>query len=250
MEKEIGWLLQEKYHGRMTVAAKRDIARLKAGEPLDHIIGFVDFFGAKILAGKDALIPRVETEFWVGQAIDQVSQSLDGRLNFEIRVLDVFAGSGCIGISIVRHIKGANVVFAESEKPALQQIEKNCTQNKITKNTYQIVQSDIFSNITGQFNYIFANPPYIPTENAKKIQASVANYEPHAALFGGKDGLLYIKSFLEQAKQFLAKNGKLYMEFDSPQKLAIAPLLKKLQYKSWQFHKDQYNQWRWVVVNN
>ncbi|MDO8529966.1 MAG: peptide chain release factor N(5)-glutamine methyltransferase [bacterium] len=253
MEKEIGWLLQEKYGGKMTGAAKKDIERLKAGEPLDHIIGYVEFLDCKILASKDALIPRVETEYWVGEAIREI-KGKGGK----VKVLDMFAGSGCIGISIVRHFdrlsagrfKNVHVVFADSEKPALKQIEKNCTLNKIPKSAYQMIQSDIFLNIRGKYDYIFANPPYIPTVRKFKIQTSVLKYEPHTALFGGENGLLYIRKFLAEAKNFLNKKGHIYMEFDSPQKKQIEALLKKYGYASWEFHKDQYSKWRWLVVNN
>ena len=108
----------------------------------------------------------------------------------------------------------------------------------------------MFENIIGQFDCIFANPPYIPNnqETRNKIQKSVLDYEPHAALFGGKDGLRYIRKFLAKAKNFLAPGGRIYMEFDTPQKSAIGQLLKKYQYTAWEFHKDQYGKYRWVVI--
>lgn len=244
------WILQEKYKGKLTVAAKKDIARLKAGEPIDHIIGFTDFLGCKILVDKNVLIPRVETEFWVEEAIEELKNATG-----PIRVLDMFAGSGCIGISIMRQIPGARVTFAESEPEAVAQIKKNCLANKLSGKKYKLIRSDVFSNVRGTFDYIVANPPYIPTVRKNKIQSSVIGYEPHAALFGGEDGLMFIKQFLASAKNHLStgrlpagRQGKIYMEFDSPQKPAIATLLQKLAYKTWDFHKDQYGKWRYVVV--
>lgn len=255
MEKEIGWLLQEKYpeinpadlhgtgSGKMVAAAKKDIERIKAGEPLDHVIGFTDFLGCKILVDGSVLIPRPETELIAEKGIDELKVQ-----SSKLKVLDMFAGSGCIGISIVRHIKNAEVVFAEFEMPAIKQIEKNCKFNKIPKNRYEIIPSDIFSNITGTFDYIFANPPYIPLDKKAGLQKSVLDYEPHAALFGGEDGLVYITKFLAEAQKFLNSGGKMYMEFDTPQKPAIEKLLKKYGYKTWQFNKDQYGQWRWITI--
>ena len=268
MEKEIGWLLQEKYPhyqkfgvrasiGKLPKAAKKDIERLKAGEPLEHLIGFVEFLDCKILANKDALIPRAETEYWVGEVVEKIYPKFKSFQNTDIKVLDMFAGSGCIGISIAVSLRslgeggcGIHTTFADSEKAALRQIEKNCVLNKISKNRYKIIQSDVFLNIEGTFDYIFANPPYIPTTRKDKIQESVLKYEPHAALFGGKDGLFFIRKFLAPAKNFLTENGQIFMEFDSIQKKQIEAMLKKYGYTSWEFHKDQYGKWRWVIVDN
>ncbi len=230
----------------MTAGARKDIARLKTGEPLDHIIGFVEFLGCKILVNKDVLIPRFETEFWVEKAVDELKVI---KLS-SYKVLDMFAGSGAVGIAIMRHVKNTRVVFAESEKEAVRKIKINCKKNKIPEKRYEIIQSDIFEKVKGGFDYIFANPPYIPNnqKTRNKIQKSVIDYEPHAALFGGKDGLLYIRKFLASAKNFLNPNGKLYIEFDSLQKPAIAKLLQQNGYKKWDFHRDQYGKWRYVVV--
>lgn len=248
VDREIGWILQEKHGGKMTAAARKDIERLKAGEPLDHIIGFTEFLGCKILVGPDVLIPRPETELMAEEGIEEVHKVF--KVRKVCKVLDMFAGSGAIGIAIMRHVKNAHVVFAESETAAIKQIEKNCKLNNIAKRKYKIIRSDVFADITGTFDYIFANPPYIPNnpETRNKLQKSVINYEPHVALFGGEDGLFFIEKFFVQAKNFLNPDGKIYMEFDSPQKPAIAALLKKLKYQKWDFHRDQYGKWRWVVV--
>ncbi len=251
LQNQIQWILQEKYNGKMTVAAKKDIERLKSGEPIDHIIGFTDFLGCKILVNKDVLIPRVETEFWVEKAIEGLCPNFQSFGNQDIGVLDMFAGSGCIGIAILKHVKNSHVTFVESEKEAVKQIEMNlkCLKPNIKQSRYEIVQSDIFENVGIQkFDYIFANPPYIPLKQKPKIQKSVINYEPHVALFGGDDGMAFIRRFLASAKNRLNHGGKIYMEFDSPQKPAIEKMLKKLAYKKWQFCKDQYEKFRYMVI--
>ena len=80
------------------------------------------------------------------------------------------------------------------------------------------------------------------------MQASVLKHEPHEALFAGKDGLKYIKRFLKEAKKHLLSGGKIYMEFDSPQKGRIEQALKLYGYFGWQFHKDQYGKWRFISI--
>jgi release factor glutamine methyltransferase len=171
-----------------------------------------------------------------------------------VKVLDIFAGSGCIGISITCLPAGRcdnpniNVTFAEKEKNALAQIKINCRLNKLPTKRYRIIRSDVFKNVKGRFDYIFANPPYIPTTRKNKIQPSVLKYEPRAALFGGADGLTYIKKFLEAAKNFLNSGGIIYMEFDHIQQRAVKALAKKYGYRYCQIHKDQYGKPRWVVL--
>jgi len=120
----------------------------------------------------------------------------------------------------------------------------------VNKKRYKILQSDVFSKVVGRFDYIFANPPYIAKSRINKIQKSVLKYEPKMALFGGKDGLFYIKKFLAEAKNFLNDGGKIYMEFDYMQKEGIEKLIQKFNYKNYEFNKDQYNKLRYVIIEN
>ncbi|MDP4007451.1 MAG: HemK family protein methyltransferase [bacterium] len=242
--KEARWLLQEKYQGRITPAAKQDLTRFKAGEPVDYLIGFVEFAGCRIDLSQKPLIPRPETEYWVLQAIQELKK--DKREN--ICCLDMFAGSGCVGVAILKHISKAHIDFAEKEQRFKKQILLNLKKNDIPLKRARIFTSNVFSNVKGKYDYIFANPPYVATTRWKSVQPSVAKYEPREALIAGKDGLLYIKKFLKDAKNHLKLKGKIYLEFDSPQKKGIEKLLKKFGYSSWQFHKDQYGKYRFTVI--
>ncbi|MCX6712269.1 MAG: peptide chain release factor N(5)-glutamine methyltransferase, partial [Candidatus Vogelbacteria bacterium] len=111
----------------------------------------------------------------------------------------------------------------------------------------QTIKTDIFSNIKGKFDIIFANPPYIPTKKSK-VQKSVKNWEPKMALYAGTDGLAIIKKFLKEAKNHLNSQGKIYLEFGFGQKSKIEKLLKTYGYSNWQFNKDQFGKYRWVVI--
>ncbi len=249
MEKEINWLLKEKYNNKPSKKFLKDVKRLTGGEPLDYVIGFTNFGvppgSCKIDLSKKPLIPRPETEFWVQQAVKDIlkNSSLPGCY-----VLDMFAGSGCVGLAILKNIKNAKVDFSDKEVEAIAQIKINLKLNKINKKRYKIIKSDVFLNIKNKYDFIFANPPYIPTKNRNKIQKSVLKYEPKNALFGGGDGLFYINKFVKQAKNYLNTGGKIYMEFDPPQKNKIEKILKKYKYKNWEFYKDQYGKYRWVMV--
>ena len=131
----------------------------------------------------------------------------------------------------------------------MKQIQINLDLNKIGQKQYRIFESDVFSNMSRKYHFILANPPYIAESKKSKIQASVIENEPSKALFGGKDGLLYTTRFLKDAKKYLKKEGKVYMEFDSFQKGSINNLLKAFEYKAWSFYKDQYENWRYVVIS-
>ena len=235
-------------------------------EPLEYIKGYTSFLGCKIDLSKKPLIPRTETEYWVARAIKDILKysSISGCSGCKKnKILDVFAGSGCIGIAVLKHVKNVHVTFADSEKNCIEQIKinlklNNLKLNNLKLNTYRtirtnggmVVRSDIFAGLGQQeFDYIFANPPYIPTKNKNLVQKSVLENEPHQALFAGEDGLFYIKKFLKQAKNYLNKNGVIFMEFDPPQKIEIENLIKINNYKNWTFYKDQFNKYRWVRVS-
>ena len=172
---EIRWLLEEKYQGKRTLiepegsseperpAFLRDLKRLKKGEHVDYVIGWKPFLNCKIDLRYKPLIPRVETEYWVEKAIKDLRSA-------SISCLDIFAGSGCIGISVLRIIPSAHVDFAEKEKKFCKQIVLNAKLNKITRSRYKVIQSNMFSKVRGKYDYIFANPPYLAESKKQKVQ--------------------------------------------------------------------------------
>jgi len=246
LKQEIKWLLNEKYAKKLTKRAKIDIIRLKKREPLAYLIGNVPFLNCVIDLKYKPLIPRPETEHWTEQAIQDIKQ----EKTRDIKCLDVFAGSGCIGIAILRNLKHAKVDFVDIKQGNLKQININLKLNNISPERYNVIESDIFQNIKCQhtYDYILANPPYIATKEKKMIQKSMIKHEPQEALFAGKDGLMYIKRFLKEGKNYLKKNGKIYMEFGVKQKKPIENIIKKNNYPNYEFYKDQYRKWRYVIL--
>ncbi len=244
-EKEISWLLNEKYKGEVTEEAKKDIERLKKGEPIDYLIGFIDFIDCKIDLSLKPLIPRQETEFWAKKAIKDIKKNKKKN----IKCLDLFSGSGCVGVCLLKNCpKKIRVVhFAEIDKKALKQIKINLELNKVRKN-YRIIKSNIFQKINEKYDYIFCNPPYISVKKKKMVEKSVYKFEPHKALFAKKDGLFFIEEILNEFKNYLKKDGKIYIEFDSCQKVKIENYLKKNNLSNYFFKKDQYKKQRYLII--
>ena len=212
--------------------------------PVEYEKGYTEFLNCKIDLRNRVFIPRIETEFWVKKAIKELS-SLKERL----KVLDIFAGSGCIGIAVLKNVKNSLVDFIDNDKKAIEQIEINLKINKISKSRYRIFRSNLFEGLRNKkYDIIFANPPYVAKEKLKEVQPSVLKYEPKRAVLAGKKGLFYIRKFLKEVKKFLKPDGVIYLEFDPEQKNEISNILKKENYKNSKFFKDQFKKYRFVKV--
>ncbi|MFA6437231.1 MAG: HemK/PrmC family methyltransferase [Candidatus Paceibacterota bacterium] len=248
INREIKWLIDEKYQGKLGLKASCDIKKLKKGVPLAYLIGYQPFLGCQIDLKYRPLIPRVETEYWTEKAIEDIKKNKKEK----IKCLDLFAGSGCIGIAILKNTKNTTVDFVDIKGKYLKQIKRNLELNKISQSRYKIIRSNIFHNIEVglQYDYILANPPYVSLKEIKMVQKSVLNHEPRKALFAGSDGLKYIKKFLTSAKNYLNPEGKIYMEFGFGQKPAIEKIVKECHYGNYVFFKDQYDVWRYIIVKS
>ena len=238
-------LLRDKYKGVPTESYKQDLERLARGEPLDYLIGWKPFLGTCIMLNHRPLIPREETEYWVSQAIQQARRVYDAP-----HCLDLFAGSGCIGIALLAHLPKSSVVFADNAENALAQIRENLEQNALpeTGSRARVVHSDVFTALDETFDIICANPPYIDA-GREETQASVVEYEPAEALFAPERGLALIDETLRHAHRHLAQDGVLFIEFDEWQKDALETRMDELPYREHTFHRDQFGRWRFLEAH-
>lgn len=234
------WLLEEKYGGAPGKMFERDVKRLKKGEPFQYVIGWLDFLACRVDLRFRPFIPRPETEYWVNEVLKTPPR---GR---PIKCLDLFAGSGCIGLALLKHLPQARVDFGENDLRALKQIQFNLKLNQLTKRG-RVIKTDVFSNIEGPYDYIFANPPYVARRHCRQVQKNVLVYEPAAALLAGADGLKYIRRFLAGAPKFLRKGGRLFLEFNPAQKPALEKLLASEGY-CFKFYRDQFGRWRYLAA--
>ena len=243
------WLLDEKYGGEKSDAFFADCKRLALGEPLAYLIGFSPFLNCKIFLDSRPLIPRVETEFWVEEAITAAKGGTSLSLGFSpepLRVLDMCAGSGCIGVALAKAIPRALVTFAEIDERHLPTIEKNIMANEIDSAHTMLVHSNLFSNVTGKYNFILSNPPYID-EALKRVDDSVVMNEPYVSLFGGEKGLDVISQLIAESPAHLVSGGQLWIEHEPEQTGAIHDLAKTRNFTV-TTHLDQYEKERFSIL--
>lgn len=201
--------------------------KINEGYPLQYAIGKWNFYGLDLLVDKRALIPRYETEILVDLIINDNSNNK--------KILDIGTGSGAISFALSKNLKDSKIIGVDISKKAIDLANEN--KIKLNINNVEFKESDIFSNIDEKFDIIVSNPPYINKEDFEKLDNKLY-YEPQNALYGGEDGLYFYKKIIKNAKNFLNKNGKIYLEIGYDQKDSISDLLEEYGYKQIKSYKD------------
>lgn len=191
----------------------RDLTRRRAaGEPLQHLLGTVDFLGHELVCDSRALIPRPETEYLCDLLLKAHRSSPPAR------VLDMATGSGCIGLTLASAWPSSQVTLADISEDALDLTRLNAERLQLT-NT-RILRSDLFDKIHGTFDLIVSNLPYIPSQEITTLSREVRR-DPHLALDGGPDGLDIVRRFLLDAIPHLESSGSIALEVGHDQGLEV-----------------------------
>ena len=188
--------------------ARELMRRHLAGEPLAYLIGEWSFCGMDLDINESVLIPRADTEVLAEQAIDFV------KTLAEPRVLDLCAGSGCVGLAVAKFCPGSHVVLGELMEDALRVCRQNIRRSGLTAQVLPW-QVDALAGPPprfGEFDCIVSNPPYIPDGDIAGLDVSVREYEPLTALRGGKDGLDFYRAISEKWRAVLHPGSRLYFE--------------------------------------
>lgn len=170
-------------------------------EPLQYILGETEFYGLRIKVNPSVLIPRPETELLVEKIIQE---------NPDVKsILEIGTGSGCIAITLKKHLPHCNITASDISSEALQTSRENAELNKVE---IEFIQSNLFKNIFRKFDLIISNPPYIPQNEYDLLTSEIKKYEPENALLAAENGIYFYRQILEKAKEFLTENGKNYFE--------------------------------------
>ena len=213
------------------------VDRHLAGEPVAYLIGEWEFYGLPLDISPDVLIPRPDTEVLAGQAIEYI-QTLG-----ECRVLDLCAGSGCIGLAVASQAPQARVVLGEYSDAALKVCRQNIRRNGLSGRVVPM-QADAREKperSLGEFQCIVSNPPYIPRADIETLDASVRDYEPHLALDGGEDGLDFYQTISGKWKDALAPGGRLYFEVGIGQADSVLRIMRAQGFGDIQIVKDLHD---------
>jgi release factor glutamine methyltransferase len=196
--------------------------RRLAHEPLQYVTGSTEFRTVRVKTDRRALVPRPETEILVGSAVE----FLRGRE--KPLVLDLGTGTGAIALSVAGEIPEALVIAVDRSDDALSLAEENVHALELEQSV-TLVKGNMLEGIDcmGPFDAILSNPPYIPSGDIETLQPEICRYEPHMALDGGEDGMLYLKNISEDAHRHLKSGGLLLLECGEDQADIVRQILER-----------------------
>jgi len=202
--------------------------------PVKYILQNAEFMGINFFVKEGVLIPRMDTEILVEEAIEEIKGN-----NYK-EICDVCCGSGAIGISLSNYIKEANVICYDISDIAIEVTEKNINMLGLNDRV-EVHQSDLLNEAiekNRKFDIIVANPPYIKESVIDTLMEDVKDYEPFIALSGGEDGLFFYRKLVIQSKKLLNHGGSLIFEIGYDQKEAVMNIMEENSFKNITCIKD------------
>ena len=203
------------------------IQRRQKREPLQQITGYQEFMGLRFKVTPDVLIPRQDTE----TLVEEVMRYLHDGMH----LLDMCTGSGCILLSLLKYSNDCEGTGCDISEKALKVAEENAEMLSLNAS---FVQSNLFENISGKYEFIVSNPPYIPTGVIPTLMEEVRDHEPVSALAGREDGLYFYREIVEKAGEYLYPGGMLFFEIGYDQAEKVSSLMREAGYQEVTVCKD------------
>lgn len=219
------------------------VERRLDGEPVAYIIGEWEFYGLPLDISRDVLIPRMDTEVLAERAILLARQA-----GAEARVLDLCAGSGCVGLAVAANVPTCRTVLADISEGALKVCKQNIRRNDLNARVTAMLAdaTQAPSSTLWDFDVIACNPPYIPTADIEGLDKSVRAFEPRSALDGGADGLDFYRLIAQKWGAALRLGGTLLFEVGIGQAPDVEMILAEYGYEDIQTFPDTQGIWRVV----
>ncbi len=221
---------------------REKVQRRASKEPLQYILGNVEFFGVKLDVSRAVLIPRNETEelsSWVAQDLRERKEGV---------LWDICCGAGPLGLSLKKALPDFTVVMSDVSSQALEVARDNAKKNGLK---VLVREGDLLTPFHGEkADVIVCNPPYISKQEYDRLDSSVKDYEPKSALIGGEDGLLFYKRLALEVKNFLRPGGRIYLEIGELQGAAVSALFSSDLWKTKIVKKDLSQKDRFFFVEN
>ena len=242
---------REQFFRDLTLYASKEVEdrveeltrRRLSGEPVAYIIGEWEFYGLPLDISREVLIPRSDTEVLAERAILLTRAAGDGA-----RVLDLCAGSGCVGLAVAANAPDGRVVLADLSEGALRICKQNVRRNQLNARV-TCVQADAMTapaSALWDFDVIACNPPYIPHGDLANLDVSVRDYEPWGALDGGEDGLDFYRAVSARWGTALRLGGTLIFEVGIGQAPDVEQIMAQNGFENIVTHQDTRGIWRVV----
>lgn len=199
--------------------------------PLQHLTGEQEFMGLPFLVNEHVLIPRQDTEILAEEAIKILKDDCGSGK----KILDLCTGSGCIAVSLKTFCPETDVTACDISPEALAVAGRNAEYNHVE---VEFLESDLFSGISGHFQMIVSNPPYIPSSVIPELMPEVRDHEPVRALDGGADGLYFYRKIIEECGDYLMPGGWLLFEIGYDQGAAVSEYMREHQFKDIEVIRD------------
>ncbi len=219
--------------------------RIEGGEPLQYVVGLVEFWGLKIKCDPRALIPRPETELLVEEVLSSTIWA-----NKPATVVEVGTGTGCIVITLAHHRPDADFKAIDLSADALDLARENARAHKLENRILWLNKSLLDDCAPESCDAVVANLPYIATRDWKSLSPSVRDHEPQSALDSGPSGMELIQELATQARYVLVPGGMLFLEFGYDQGEAVFQCLEKLGYLDLQIKHDLAGHDRIAIAKN
>lgn len=222
------------------VGIRQGVKRRANHEPLQHILGYVEFGGLKLKTDKRALIPRPETEYLLDLLLTRYLNASPES------ILDLGTGTGALGLSLASEFSDARVTLVDVSADALLLAKENAKENELS-DRIEFLESNWFDQVEGTYQLIVSNPPYLTDEEMESAEVEVIRYEPELALHGGGDGLRDLNLIMEKSLGYLVDGGVLALETGIAQHESLKALGAELGYSMVESVKDLSHRDRFVI---